>query len=59
MSNTSAIPGSNPFRCTACGRFFLTKEDLSAHEVECRATKRSTDFGVAELEKKDAEEGRE
>ena len=50
-----ASPGTNQFRCNACGRYFNTAEEVSTHEVECRAAKQATTAGRAELEREDAE----
>jgi hypothetical protein len=44
------------FRCSACGRYFDTQSDLTAHEVECRAAKQSTEQGRAEMEAEDRAE---
>jgi hypothetical protein len=49
-----ASPGTNQFRCNACGRYFNTQQELSAHEPECRTAKVSTNTGREELERQDA-----
>lgn len=51
---TPASPGTNQFRCNACGRYFNSQSELSTHEVECRAIKTSTEFGRKDLEHEDA-----
>jgi len=50
-----ASPGTNQFRCNACGRYFNTQEELSTHETECRAAKQATREGAAELAQQDRE----
>lgn len=50
---TPASPGTNEFRCNACGRYFNTQGELSTHEIECRVAKESTEFGRQELERED------
>lgn len=50
---TSASPGTNQFRCNACGRYFNTQAELGQHEVECRAAKASTQEGSRELREQD------
>jgi hypothetical protein len=52
---TEAGPDTNRFRCNACGRYFNTQGELSAHEVECRMAKVSTSAGRRDLEKEDSE----
>lgn len=47
---TNAGPGTNQFRCSGCGRYFNTAEELRAHEFECTAAKEATPHGHAELE---------
>jgi tRNA(Ile2) C34 agmatinyltransferase TiaS len=51
---TPASPGTNEYRCNACGRYFNTPEELSSHEVECRAAKQATPEGARELAEQDA-----
>jgi len=34
---TSQSPGTNKFRCEACGRHFNTPQELTEHERECAA----------------------
>ncbi|MGH9625158.1 MAG: hypothetical protein ACRD4G_12570 [Bryobacteraceae bacterium] len=41
----NASPGTDQYRCGACGRFFNTEADLRAHETECRAAKAATAGG--------------
>ncbi|HZU26029.1 MAG TPA: hypothetical protein VFA04_10930 [Bryobacteraceae bacterium] len=48
-----AGPGTNQFRCNACGRYFNTQEELSTHEVECREAKQATRTGAAQLAEQD------
>ena len=51
---TPASPGTNQFRCNACGRYFNTQSELSTHEVECRTAKMTTETGRRELEQEDS-----
>ncbi|HET8547748.1 MAG TPA: hypothetical protein VFL57_07090 [Bryobacteraceae bacterium] len=48
-----ASPGTNQFRCNACGRYFNTQGELSGHEIECRALRQATETGRRSLEKED------
>jgi hypothetical protein len=48
-----AAPGTNQFRCNACGRYFNTSEELSSHEVECRPAKQATRTGADNLAEED------
>ena len=48
-----ASPGTNQFRCNACGRYFNASAELSVHEVECRLAKQSTAEGAKELAEQD------
>jgi hypothetical protein len=50
---TPAGPDTNQFRCNACGRWFNTQSELSAHEVECRLAKESSEAGRRSLERED------
>ena len=50
----SADPGINQYRCNACGRYFDAREELNAHEVECRAAKEATREGREELAREDS-----
>ena len=34
---TPQSPGTNKFRCEACGRHFNTPQELTEHERECAA----------------------
>ena len=52
---TPAGPGTNQFRCNACGRYFNTREELGAHEAECRVAKEATETGRQDLEREDRE----
>jgi len=49
-----AGPGTNQFRCNACGRYFNTDQELREHSAECRAAKQSTNAGRAELAREDS-----
>ena len=49
-----ADPGTNQFRCNACGRYFNTDEELRQHSFDCRAAKQSTKEGREELAEQDA-----
>ena len=51
---TPASPETNQFRCNACGRYFNEPGELSAHEVECRRAKSSTEEGRRELAEEDS-----
>jgi len=51
---TPASPGTNQFRCNACGRYFNTKQELASHEVDCRPAKETTERGREELAREDA-----
>lgn len=48
-----ASPGTNQFRCNACGRYFNSESELRDHEFDCRATKISTSEGARELNEQD------
>jgi len=37
-----AGPETNQFRCETCGRWFNSQQELSQHEIECRAAKAAT-----------------
>ncbi len=50
---TPASPGTNQFRCNACGRYFNTEAELRTHEPECRAAKMTTEEGARELQEQD------
>ena len=50
---TPADPGTNELRCNACGRWFITQAELSAHEVVCRNAKLTTEAGRRSLEHAD------
>ncbi|HEX4809046.1 MAG TPA: fasciclin domain-containing protein [Bryobacteraceae bacterium] len=50
-----ASPGTNQFRCNACGRYFNTASELRQHETECRAAKVATAEGTRELRAQDSE----
>ena len=51
---TPASPGTNQFRCNACGRYFNTEQELASHEPECRLAKQATPEGSAELAREDS-----
>src|SRR3954452_12971238 len=34
LTGREAAPGTNQFRCSGCGRYFNSSEELSAHEPE-------------------------
>ena len=38
---TPASPGTNQYRCDACGRHFNTEAELNEHARECMAAKQS------------------
>jgi Protein of unknown function (DUF2934) len=49
-----ADPNTNEFHCNACGRFFNSQAELSAHEIECRTAKAATPAGAKNLAEEDA-----
>jgi hypothetical protein len=51
---TPASPGTNQFRCNACGRYFNTADELSTHEADCRAAKVATHTGAENLREEDS-----
>jgi len=51
---TPASPGTNQYRCNACGRYFNTEQELSSHEPDCRLAKRATPRGESELDAEDS-----
>jgi hypothetical protein len=53
---TPAEPGTNRFRCNACGRYFNTRGELSQHETECRSAKQATAEGQLELAEQDSQD---
>jgi hypothetical protein len=54
VTGREAGPGTNQFRCSACGRYFNTQEELSSHEGECRLAKAATASGRDSLQHEDA-----
>lgn len=50
----NASPGTDQFRCSGCGRYFNTQQDLRAHEPECRLAKAATAGGRDSLRQQDA-----
>jgi hypothetical protein len=50
---TPAGPGTNQFRCDACGRYFNTADELRVHEPECRLAKETTAAGRKTLEREE------
>jgi hypothetical protein len=36
---TPASPGTNQFRCDACGRYFNSESELREHEKSCQTAK--------------------
>lgn len=54
ITGREAAPGTNQFRCSACGRYFNTAEELSTHETECRLAKVATPAGRENLQNEDA-----
>lgn|SRR3954469_5879773 len=54
VSGRLASPDTNQFRCSACGRFFNSQGELSAHEGECRLAKAATPSGRQSLEAEDS-----
>ena len=53
VTGRNAGPGTNEYKCSGCGRYFNTAEELSAHEPECRMAKASTEAGRESLAKED------
>jgi hypothetical protein len=47
---TPAGPGTNEFRCDACGRWFNTESELASHQFECVMAKQTTEAGRRDLE---------
>lgn len=45
QTGRGASPGTNQFRCNACGRYFNTEAELSQHETECALAKAATSAG--------------
>jgi hypothetical protein len=56
VTGRNAGPGTNQFRCSGCGRYFNTANELSEHEPECRLAKASTAHGRSSLQREDASE---
>jgi hypothetical protein len=54
ITGRDAAPGTNQFRCNACGRYFNSDEELSTHEPECRLAKVATSSGRNLLQSEDA-----
>jgi hypothetical protein len=54
ISGREAGPGTNQFRCSACGRYFNAEEELTSHENECRLAKAATASGRDSLKREDA-----
>jgi hypothetical protein len=54
VSGRLAGPDTNQFRCSACGRFFNSRGELSAHEGECRLAKAATPSGRQSLDQEDS-----
>lgn len=50
----NASPGTDQFRCSGCGRYFNTKQELLSHEPECRLAKAATAGGRDSLHQQDA-----
>lgn len=53
VTGRNAGPNTNQFRCNACGRYFNTQRELSAHEPECRLAKAATAGGRDSLRHED------
>lgn len=53
VTGRNAAPGTNQFRCSACGRYFNTAGELAGHEGECRLAKASTEAGRESLQQED------
>ena len=54
VSGRLASADTNQFRCSACGRFFNSPSELSAHEGECRLAKAATPSGRQSLQQEDS-----
>ncbi len=50
----SARPGTDQFRCNACGTYFNTESELRDHAVDCRAVKRAFAAGARGTSREDA-----
>jgi hypothetical protein len=48
-----ASPGTNQYKCNACGRWFNTEGELREHEEDCRPAKQATPQGATELARED------
>lgn len=53
---TPADPGTNQYRCNACGRYFNTSDELREHEPDCRAAKQAAPAGRRDLAAEDRTE---
>jgi hypothetical protein len=53
VTGRNAAPDTNKFRCSACGRYFNTAGELSAHEPDCRTAKAATESGRRSLQQED------
>jgi hypothetical protein len=45
VTGRNAGPGTNEFRCSACGRFFNSQNELAAHQAQCQLAKAATASG--------------
>lgn len=54
VTGREAAPGTNQFRCNACGRYFNTERELAVHEPECRLAKAATASGRESLQREDS-----
>jgi hypothetical protein len=55
---TPQSPGTNQFRCDACGRHFNTEDELNRHRRECAAAQQSgrSDRPIAETPLEETED---
>ncbi len=49
-----AGPNTNQYRCSGCGRYFNTQNELRGHELECRTAKAATASGRESLQHEDS-----
>ena len=54
VTGRNAGPNTNQFRCSGCGRYFNTEQELSHHETECRLAKAATRSGAESLRREDS-----
>jgi len=55
ITGREAAPGTNEFRCSGCGRYFNSAEELAGHEPECRLARAATAEGRESLRHEDSQ----